>query len=285
MTAPPVFQDAPPARPTAPVSVVIPCFRCGRTIGRALASAAGQSLRPAEVILVDDCSGDGTLETLKQLAAHHGADWIRILALPGNVGLASVRNRGWEASTQAYVAFLDDDDAWHPDKIRIQYSYMERHPEIDFSGHNHRILGAPEPPPDVAEAPPAHRIGALELLLANRFIAPSVMVKRDLPLRFEEGRRHMEDHLLWLQLVLRGFRADRIEAELADIYKASFGEGGLSAQMLPMARADLRNYQVLRAAGLLPAAAAYLLYAFSIAKTVRRFLLLGLRLLRRRLVP
>lgn len=275
-----------PGPETAPVSVVIPCFRCSATIGRAVQSVAAQSLRPAEVILVEDCGQDGTLNTLQEIAEAYGGGWIRVIALPRNLGLASVRNRGWEASTQPYVAFLDDDDAWHPDKIRIQYGYMRQHPEVALTGHRHRILTTGplpfEPPP---EAVTAQTIGAFPLLLSNRFIAPSVMIKRDVPLRFQEGRRHMEDHLLWLQLVLRGYRIDQLDAPLADIFKASFGEAGLSAQMMPMAKADLLNYRVLRSEGLLSAPVAALFYAWSIAKTVRRFALFGWRRMCRKIAP
>ena len=52
----------------APVSVVIPCYRCSLTIGRALASIAQQSMKPVEVILVDDASGDDTWVVLTKLA-------------------------------------------------------------------------------------------------------------------------------------------------------------------------------------------------------------------------
>ena len=59
---------------TAPVSVIIPCFRCTKTIARALASVAAQTLRPAEVILVDDASGDGTRAVLHELQAYYPPD-------------------------------------------------------------------------------------------------------------------------------------------------------------------------------------------------------------------
>ena len=69
-------------RPKAPVSVVIPCYRCADTIARALASVAAQTLVPEEVILVEDGSPDSTLERLRQLEESHERGWIRIVALP-----------------------------------------------------------------------------------------------------------------------------------------------------------------------------------------------------------
>src|SRR5258706_14692588 len=106
--------DGAPAARLAPVSVVVPCYRCADTIERAVRSVAAQTLRPAEVILVDDGSPDGTGAALERLRERFGADWIRIVRLPRNLGSASARNAGWELATQRYVAFLDSDDAWHP---------------------------------------------------------------------------------------------------------------------------------------------------------------------------
>ena len=99
------------------VSVVIPCFRCTGTIERAVASVAAQTRRPAEVILVDDASGDDTQKLLQKLSQHFEPGWIKLVFLEQNVGAASARNAGWDQATQTYVAFLDADDAWHPKKI------------------------------------------------------------------------------------------------------------------------------------------------------------------------
>ena len=59
------------------VSVIIPCYRCADTIERAVKSVAEQSQKPYEVILVDDCSGDNTLQALNELQAEYGADTER----------------------------------------------------------------------------------------------------------------------------------------------------------------------------------------------------------------
>src|SRR5438309_8195778 len=111
---------------TAPVSVIIPCYRCAATIERAMLSVAEQSVRPAEAILIDDASGDNTFAVMEKIRNKYG-DWIRIVALPMNQGAAAARNAGWHAATQPYIAFLDADDAWHPRKIEIQYGYMQQH--------------------------------------------------------------------------------------------------------------------------------------------------------------
>ncbi len=113
----------------AAVSVVIPCYRCGATIARAVASVLAQTLPVAEIILVDDASGDDTLAALEDIRRGHGDAAVRVLAAPANVGAGEARNLGWNAASQPWVAFLDADDAWHPRKIEIQYGWLLQHPQ------------------------------------------------------------------------------------------------------------------------------------------------------------
>jgi glycosyltransferase involved in cell wall biosynthesis len=264
--------------PAAPVSAVIPCYRCAATIERALASVDAQTQRPSELILVDDGSGDGTLEKLRQLAAARPPGWIRVIALPENRGAADARNAGWAAAAQPYVAFLDADDAWHPRKLEIQYGYMKEHPEVALCAHRHEILQRPELPDRPVGEVSVERVSKASLLLSNNFLAPTVMMlKRELPQRFLSGRRHVDDHLLWLQIVSAGHPLVRLSPRLAYTYKRAFGEGGLSGQLRVMEKAELANYWILRREGSIGAAAALALSAWSLAKFARRLLLVGLR--------
>jgi len=265
------------AVPELPVSVIVPCYRCGSTIDRAVASVAAQSARPAEVILVEDASGDDTLDELRRLASGHPAGWIRIVALPRNVGPAAARNAGWAQARGEYVAFLDADDAWHPRKLEIQFAFMRAHPEVALCGHGHRRIQADDEPARAAPRPGHRRISLRELLLSNRFITPSAMTRRDLPQRFREDRRHMEDHLLWMEVAASGAPVVRLDAELAYIYKAPFGESGLSADLLAMEKAELANYRQLHRDGHIGFGAMIALWLWSAAKMVRRTVLLTMR--------
>jgi len=261
----------------APVSAVIPCYRCAATIGRAVASVAAQTLRPAELILVDDGSGDGTPDTLHALAAQYG-NWIRIIALPVNGGAADARNAGWAAATQPYLAFLDADDAWHARKIELQYGYLKEHPEVALCAHRHDILAASEVPDRPVGEVASERISKGSLLLSNNFFAPSMMMlKRELPQRFLPGRRHVDDHLLWLQIVCAGHTLVRLSPKLAYTYKRPFGESGLSGQLWIMERSELANYWILRREGCIGLGTTFALNAWSLAKFARRLALVGLR--------
>lgn len=267
------------AAPTAPVSVVIPCFRSGATIERAVRSVQQQVCLPLEIILVDDASGDGSLVKLRELAATASTVPIRVLALERNVGAASARNAGWDQAQGDFVAFLDSDDAWLPKKVQVQYNYMRQHPSVHATGHLHVVAGVDEPLPEIAvpAAITGRQIGRWEILLRNPFITPSMMVQRTLAPRFREGRRFMEDHLLWQQMVLSGLAVQRLAVPLAVIHKASFGEAGLSAQLVSMQRGDLENYRVLRDLGYVSGTIAFLLRCYSNVKFMRRLLVVAAR--------
>ncbi len=261
----------------APVSVVIPCYCCARTIERALSSVACQTLRPAELILVNDGSGDetsGVFESLKDKYGH----WIHIVELPLNVGAASARNVGWNIATQPYIAFLDSDDAWHPRKIEIQYGYMRDNPGVMLSGHLCRQLreGSADAMQWMVELRNIHKVTWFGLLLKHQFVTPSVMLKREIGLRFSEGSRYMEDHRLWLEIVGAPMLTVRLEVELAAVYKPVYGASGLSADLWRMEKAELDNYRYFRGQGKISTGQFIVLCCYSLAKFVRRLMVVYL---------
>lgn len=260
---------------SAAVTAIIPCFRCTATLERAVASIAAQSMVPAELVLVDDCSGDDTRLLMQALAAKYAPGWIRTVLLDCNVGAGSARNAGWAVATQPYIAFLDSDDAWHPEKIRLQMRHMQAHPDVVLCGHSHKILATAAMPdwplPDAARS--AGHVSKSDLLLSNRFVTPSVMLKREIPQRFQESQRYMEDHMLWLDIVCSGARVDRLALPLAAIYKSAYGQAGLSAQWWLMERGDLGNYRRLAQKRNISWIQFLGLAAFSGAKFLRRLVL------------
>lgn len=242
---------APAPRPTAPVSVVVPCYRCVDTIEPAVASIAAQTLIPAEVLLVDDCSGDGTLEQLHEVARSYPVGWVRVLTLPRNGGPSAARNLGWAHARQTYVAFLDADDTWHPEKLSIQMDALAGDPQIALIAHAMNVQPRTQPPP-VVRYPVAVRVLPAKLpLLGSPFPTASIVLRRDLPFRFDENRRRAEDFMLWAQVLLSGHRCARIDPVLASWHKPPFGAGGLSGDMPAMYAAARDVRRSLHALGLL----------------------------------
>lgn len=264
----------------SPVSVIIPCYRCAETIGRAVESVVMQTLPPAEILLVEDCSDDGekTVAALRHLQQlHQGRITIRIIILNYNSGPGGARNAGWQEAVQPYLAFLDADDSWHARKLEIQYQWMAAHPEVALTGHYSKRLGAEKPPLLLQEPYTVRIVGARALLLANRFPARSVMLQRDSAYRFDPAKRYAEDYLLWLQIVLHGGAAVLIEVPLAYSYKADFGDQGLSGNAWKMEQGELDTYARIYREKLISLAAYLACAASSLLKYLRRLVLLGFR--------
>lgn len=254
-----------------PVSVVIPCFCCARTIKRAIDSVVQQTQRPAEIILIDDASGDETLSVLHAIENQHSG-WIKVIALEENLGAASARNAGWAIATQPYIAFLDADDSWHAKKIEIQYAYMAAHTEVVLCGHDRHILKQTDVLPNwrVESSFAVERISVWSLLFSNRFVTPSVMLRRDVSQRFNENQHYMEDHLLWSEIACGGGGVVKLVVALAAIYKQPFGEAGLSSQIWLMGISDFTNYQRLYQKGCIHWWQWWMLSLYSLLKFMRR---------------
>jgi len=259
------------------VSVVMPCYRAAATLAEAIGSVAAQSAKPLELIAVDDASPDATPEVLAAQQRVCGAEWLKVIRLPQNRGVASARNAGWAAARGRFVAFLDSDETWHPRKVEIEHAFMQRRPDISISAHRSAQTARGAAPAVVPDEPPVRYPRAWTLLFKNLFGVRSVMLRRDLSYRFLEGRRHMEDHLLWMTMALRGERIAFLEAALASIHKAAYGASGLSADLWLMEKGDLENYRLLQRDGLISAPARVGLQAWSLAKFARRLAVTGLR--------
>lgn len=254
-----------------PICVIIPCYRCASTIRRAVDSVFAQSVIPAEVVLVEDCSGDDTLEALRELEILF-LGRIKIIQKKVNGGAASARNAGWALTSQPFIAFLDADDSWHPNKLQIQYEYMRAHPDIALCGHQ-CIWLRDSKTQVLPKNPHVKIISAGSLLLKNAFSTSSpIMLKRDIPFRFKEGMRFSEDLLLWQQIAFAGLMVVRIESPLSYSYKSLYGEGGLSAQLWKMEKGELNNYATLYQTGHINILLLVSATCFSITKFIKRLL-------------
>jgi glycosyltransferase involved in cell wall biosynthesis len=109
---------------TGDISVIIPFYNRETYIDEAVQSVLAQTLKPLEIIIVNDCSRESSRRYLDRYA-----DVCTILDLPKNVGLAGSRNAGIRVARGKFLALLDDDDVWLPEKLEVQYRYLLEHPE------------------------------------------------------------------------------------------------------------------------------------------------------------
>jgi glycosyltransferase involved in cell wall biosynthesis len=141
-----------------PVSVIVPLFNGRRYIRGAIESILAQTLPPREIVVVDDGSSDGGADLL---AGYSGLTVIT----QANAGEAAARNRGIRESTQPFIAFLDQDDLWLPDKLQLQLAAFEQEPAREAVFGRHRLFleeGTPWNRPDLMDRPLSARLpGAL----------------------------------------------------------------------------------------------------------------------------
>jgi succinoglycan biosynthesis protein ExoO len=97
-------------------SVVIPAYNVSGIIGRAIRSAAAQALPPLEILVIDDCSTDDTVEVVRALGREIPS--VRLLSTPVNGGPSAARNVGLRAAKGDWIGLLDADDAWKPGRLQ-----------------------------------------------------------------------------------------------------------------------------------------------------------------------
>jgi glycosyltransferase involved in cell wall biosynthesis len=108
------------------VSVIIPAYNAARYLADTLQSALNQTLGDTEVIVVDDGSKDDTASVARSFPA---VKYVH----QANAGVSAARNKGAAHASGEFLAFLDSDDLWHPDKLRQQVMALRQHPESVFS--------------------------------------------------------------------------------------------------------------------------------------------------------
>lgn len=106
------------------VSIIVPVFNAGSYIEETIAMVRAQTFKNWELILVDDCSADDSRARIERCIARENGD-IRLIAKDVNEGAAKARNTGITAARGRYIAFLDADDIWMPDKLEKELAFMK----------------------------------------------------------------------------------------------------------------------------------------------------------------
>ncbi|MDA1090640.1 MAG: glycosyltransferase family 2 protein [Proteobacteria bacterium] len=185
---------------TADVSVIVAAYQANATIARTLASIAGQTLKPKEVVIVDDGSTDATFEAANAASANMNGIELRVFRSEGNLGAGAARNRAIEEATGTYLAFLDADDEWMAEKLERSMAHMESGDYV-LVGHDYVTEDGP---PHHCEQRFLESGDAFVNLYRKGYIASSsVVVRRGAVIAaggFDPGLRNAQDFDLWLAL-------------------------------------------------------------------------------------
>ena len=115
-------------------TVAIPVYNGKGFVSRTFDSIQSQTVRPEKVILVDDCSTDGTADFVEK-----NFDWVTVVRQPTNQGVASARNQAIQKCTTPVIMLLDSDDLWTANKAELQLQFLQTNPDVsgvfcDFRG-------------------------------------------------------------------------------------------------------------------------------------------------------
>jgi len=175
------------------VSVVIPAYNSRDTVQQAVATARAQTLRPNQIIVVDDKSKDDTLQQLEAIA---GPDLV-IVRSSVNGGGGAARNRGIDVATGDVVAFLDADDLWTPNKLANQMALLrtQTRDSFVFSAVEHTNEYGEKHILPKRELLPGESLADYMLKAGNIMQTSSLLVPRHLlaQCRFNEKLRRFQD--------------------------------------------------------------------------------------------
>lgn len=193
------------------VSVIIPVYNVGKYIGAAMDSALSQTYANIELILVDDCATDISAEIIAEYQKKHSN--VFYYKQPRNMGAAAARNKAIQLARGRFIAFLDGDDIWRPEKIKTQLAIMKREKAglcctgsvvVDVTGTiENKIRRIPE------------KI-TYQLLLKNTVITTSsVVLDRQFIHHIQmPNQKTGEDYACWLGILHTGVKAVGINEPL-----------------------------------------------------------------------
>ncbi len=191
-----------PAKALPKISIVILTYNRVGLLPKAINSVVGQSFRNWEIIIIDDCSSDGTEKYARALALKDKR--IKYFRNEFNLGIARSRNRGVAFASGEYIAMLDSDDYWiDKDKLKKQANYLDGHPNVGLIGTAIRC----EDESGKILKEDIYAISNKEIrsriLLKNQFAQSSVLFRKQAYVTaggYDETLSLAEDYDLWLKI-------------------------------------------------------------------------------------
>ena len=221
------------------ISVIIPHYNSGLDVKRAYESVLNQTLLPAEIIIIDDCSLDKSI--LIAIADNHNYTIIdlKMIFLEKNSGPSFARNLGVRSTKSDYIAFLDSDDVWLPNKLEIQYKIM-LDKNLKFSFHLYSAF----PVNSLLKESSLKKISLYSLAKKQIICTPTVMLEKKFFQEFDEDLRYCEDFLCWVMTNNSNYFY-MIDGVFSNGFKRQYGDSGLSANLKEMHKGFLQVCYIL----------------------------------------
>lgn len=220
------------------ISIVMPAYNAEQSLPAAIESVLTQTISCWELIIVDDCSQDSTLEIANHYAAMDSR--IRVLNNLKNMGASKTRHSAVQAALGEWLAFLDSDDAWAEDKLEKQVKLQkQRNARLVFTGS--AFMDSDGCPIDwYLHAP--EKIYYKQLLKQNLVSNSSVLVEKNTYVEYEViGDNIHEDFACWLNMMRSGVVAYGLDEPLL-IYRLS--SNSKSGNKIKAAKMNWNTYRV-----------------------------------------
>ena len=178
----------------------MPVFNCENFVAEAIESILNQTFDNLELLIIDDCSTDKTVEIIKS----YKNPKIILTKKPKNTGIIDSLNLGIKLAKGELVARMDGDDISHPERLSIQYDFLKTHQNIVLCGTWYQQI----PTNEIIKNPKTHEEIKLAMLDYCAFGHPTVMFRRQFMLnhnlKYDENFTAAEDYDLWTKIVLLG---------------------------------------------------------------------------------
>ena len=205
------------------VSIVMPVYNAEHLVADAIRSVQAQTMGDWELFVIDDCSQDRTLEIAAEISKDDHR--IHIEQNEKNACVAQSRNKGLSMCRGKYIAFLDSDDIWHPNKLETQISCLEKN-NADLVYTSYAIVDQ-EGKQRCRDYIVPETVSYEQLLKENVIGCSTVLLRHAC---VEENRFDVtifhEDYALWLKLLRSGCRAVGVPEVLVDYYYHTDSKAG-----------------------------------------------------------
>lgn len=195
------------------VSIIIPTHNRADLLPRAIRSALAQDYPNVEIIVIDDHSTDQTEETMRKFAL--SAPTVRYLKLSGRKGANAARNEGIRAARGTFVCGLDDDDEFHPERIRRLIAEYDEAYAFVFSGYRDIVEDK------ITIRIPAKEAFSLDDILGLNLVGNQVLTTRQKILAvggYDESLPAAQDYDLWIRMLARYGKAKCVRVPLYSVY-------------------------------------------------------------------
>lgn len=242
------------------VSIIMPAYNAEKYISESIESVLAQTYKNWELIIVDDCSQDGTIQIVNDYMRKDSR--IKIIMLVTNSGAAVARNTAIENAKGRYIAFLDSDDLWKKEKLQKQLDFMQKG-QYAFTFTSYQYLKQTnEEKLRVINIPKSL---TYEQSLKNTIIGClTVVVDRKKTGDFRMPLiRAGQDHLTWWLLMKRGFKAYGLQENLAEYRRV---EGSISHNRFKAIKRHWKLYREYEKISLLKSTYCFICYALHAVK-------------------